>query len=227
MEIALHTGDRLVQTESPDADDRAAGVMRLDRKPRGSILVAITDQWIKAKWVEKFGYMMHPAKREMWPTMPYRDAIIADWKHGWYQAWHDMARLGLLTSAEAWSVIFRLGVPDLGKDPSGTLDITDCWMWTPTEKKLFLIGRTDHDGETVNLQQASVHQHGESKAIGPRYRIDYRTDLGLSAEDVQRAEDPATEVEPRRDLLWPKAAIRENFAASDVILPRIGGPDGR
>ena len=187
---------------------------RVYRKPRGAIIVAIPMSTTRFKGVEKIGRQMRPDDRHKW-SVPNRDAVVAAWNRGWYDAWHAMEIELTLTPEQAWQAIAASGLPDLGKDPLGTTAKEDTWFWTPTERQHYFVGMLDSEDGT--LCEKKHYMNGGQWEIGHQHRIDYRTDLGLSDGDKAEIENPNVQREPKLDDVWARTLVRENFQDSDLI----------
>ncbi len=208
MEIALRT--------EPDSVDILPATKtkpeRTIRRRRGDILVAIPMIQTRFKWVEKIGRLMSPALRHRW-TVPNRDAVLAKWNRGWFDAWYAMERERSLTPEQAWQVILNSGLPDLGKDPRGTTPRVDTWFWTKNERRIFLLGNLD--SEDVSLAERGHSMRDGVWEIGYRGRIDYRTGLGFSSSERVKIEDRNHLRDPKLDEVWSRGRVRKNFEDVD------------
>lgn len=206
MEVALWTTERI---DAPGLGNTAPY-----RKMRGSIVVAIPLAQIRRKWVEICGNMLSPRLRADWLGVRGAEALVANWQESWATAWRGMNDKKK-TPAQAWAEIAADHFPDLGNDPNGDVPLEDTWGWTTTERKLFCLGKiATEDGE---IAKKIRYTRNTVETLGYANTIDYRTELGLTQQQIDNIEDPRRIVHPDLSTTWAANKVEPTCDPGDVI----------
>lgn len=208
MEVALWTSQRI----EPQGES-------IYRKLRGSIVIAVTSDVIRRKWVEICGDLLRPAKRHDFTGVQQYGAITESWRTSWYNAWKDMES-GRVSPGTAWQAIVNDGLPDLGNDPHNQVPLVDTWGWSDWERKHFYLGKLTT--EDASIARKISYRHGGEVAHGNAYTIDYRNDLALSVAEIADVEDLNVKLDPDLYTAWPNCAVSPVCAVEDIIVPHGG-----
>ena len=188
------------------------------RKPRGAVVTGCTRAKIVAKWVEIVGDLLAPHKREQFRGFAYYNHIVSVWRPAWRDSWMAVDRLPTGTNEihkdfarwlGAWKEITADGtlLDALPRDPRGDVHVTDTWVWGSQERMLFFV--VSVASEDVHLLDNDEYEHGGTLYCGPRWRLDYEADLGLSAEDRNAIDDPARVFHPRLNHPVSRSLFRD------------------
>jgi hypothetical protein len=196
------------------------------RKPRGAVVTGKTRAHIVAKWVEIVGDLLAPYKRAQFTGFPYYDIIVAAWRQEWQDIWLAADRMATGTNEvikdtatweQAWSDMTADGtlLADLPDDPRGDVHVTATFVWGPGERSQFFIINTDTEDlallagiENTGAQHTPYEIDGVFYT-GPRWRVDYETDLALSPQTVADINDLEHVFHPRLNYQVSQAAFRD------------------
>jgi len=193
----------------------------LNRKPRytawrpvGSVVVALSDRIIRRKWIEIAADLVSPAKRDRFRHIPGWDALTKAWTPEVREAWLALRRGELGAADDAWfwaNHIVPTGIEkDLPLAPESAVRVCDTWLWSDHERRtFFIVANTDATDDEIEAM--SWHEERERdgrKVVSPAARIDYLTDIGLSADTLDKIADPDQVVHPRFDKPVAKAEAR-------------------
>ncbi len=193
-------------------------------RPKGGIVLGVTKERIRSKWVEIFGELLRPNKRHMYEGVPGFATIVSAWKPQWYNAWRDMANR-VINADEAWNQIVRDGIiEDMPSDPRGDVPVTDTWLWSShdgdrylCERKRFLILNLDH--EDAELPRKARHMDNGNIILGPAHKIDYEIDLGISQVSLIEINDSNKLFHPRLNYTVSFSVLKPLFDAKLEIKP--------
>ncbi len=187
-------------------------------RPKGGIIIGVTKERIRAKWVEIFGELLRPKKRHMYEGVPGFDTIVKAWQPQWRNIWRDMANR-VIDADEAWAQITQNGIiEDMPRDPRGDVSITDTWLWSShdsdrclCERKRFLILNLDY--EDAELPRKSRHMSDSGVILGPTHKIDYETDLEISSRSLNEINSSDVLFHPRFNYVISSLALKPLFDA--------------
>lgn len=204
MELAVWT--------QPDRIEKRNGSTY--RKLRGAVVVGITSQKIRAKWVELVADLIRPERRGgAYDFGPMTTSLQKAWSSDWYDAFRSMER-GDITPDQAWAAMSGK-LPELGKDPRGEVPITDTWLWGAGERKLFYLCKVDLEDEGV-AQKIDYMRAGQP-CNGYANTVDYANSLGMGAGDVLDIDNPNVVVQPKLNVTLAASKVVAVAAPGDVI----------
>ena len=121
-------------------------------RPVGSVIVAITRQRLRRKWLEIVCDLMRPDKRENYRNIPGYNRLCEAWSQELWDEWFELNRptkeypLGPLLQDEScaqkmWNErVVPLGLPsDLPFAPEADLRVCDTWLWSERERRNYFI----------------------------------------------------------------------------------------
>jgi len=230
-EIALRT------TEFLNADPRKKYVAY---RPVGSVSAAITDERIKAKWLEILCDFPRASKRDTYTNAPYPipgwDKILSAWSTrllgDYVDALVGPKRNTPAARAKFWAeVVEPLGLlADLPKDPTGLKPVYETWLWSGYERKaFFIVTNTDATEATVESWNGHIPLDKDGKevvwiedvastpvvSIVPKRMVAYASDIpDLSGETLADIANPEKIVQPRFDKPIPSSIVKAILFAS-------------
>ena len=162
-EIALRT------TEFLNADPRKKYVAY---RPVGSVVAAITDERIKAKWLEILCDFPRASKRESYAAVPGWKKILQAWSTKLLGDYVD-ALVGPKRNTKAardkfWTeTIEPLGLlVDLPKDPLGLRPVYETWLWSEHERKaFFIVTNTDASAAVADSWNGHIPLDKDGKEV--------------------------------------------------------------
>jgi len=228
MELLLRVHPRRRQRPDGSVSDR----------PRGSVVFGKCDAQRKAIWIAAAGYYFSPARRDHYTRSPFHRTLSDLWQPAYLNIYHhlkDVIELGNPSPAEwqtaidtAWADLTRDGRlrAALGRDSRGEVDVVESVPWGPGERRDCCIiraeERTAGRAECDALQEWHTYEDPASRVQvnSPRWRFDYRTDLGLTAREIAEIEDPHIVVDPRLLMVIPQSLARPVTALVAKAAPR-------
>lgn len=216
-EIALRTSEFLNRDS-----------LRFHWRPRGSVVVPVSDARIRRKWIEILCDYPSKAKRATYAgRIPGFDKVCAAWDTRLLGEWIEFYRSHRApfsegADAEFWTQFIEpLGVlPDLPLDPTGLRPVWQTWLWSDEERRRFFIVTATASTNSVESMYGFITlaedgtepkptfdakgvQNGWDKAgvvTTPKRRLDYEKDIaGLKPETILEINDPSVVVHPRFD----------------------------
>ena len=209
MELALSIDERIVEKQKYTL-----------YRPKGSVLVGMTNERIRRKWVEILGDLFAPYKREQYTKFPYYNQIVPMWNNAWKQAADEMFRRNI-TADEAWNIITQSGdiFGNLPLAPgASSTHVTDTWVWSQHERRIFYIVKADQAAAEASLAEGEIltevwfgkkeidsdgnlwNEHSQGKRFRvPAKMANYENNWNLPAISISRIHDLSHALDPDVD----------------------------
>ena len=158
------------------------------------VVVSISSQRIKHKWIEILGDLFTPEKRAAFQGFNYASSIEAIWNEEFRTVWRALDN-GEMSLGEAWAAIKLSGNVDGGLplDPSASTNVTNTWVWGQAEMRGYGLASVNDDllSETYVDSLTSVVEY--NRADGSiltvnKMKLDTSA-IGLSPEQIARYMD--------------------------------------
>lgn len=201
-------------------------------RPVGSVVVAMSDDRIKRKWIEIICDFPSAAKRASYDGLiPGFDKVLAAWSPTLLGEWVEHYRqqrnqFNKPADDAFWTEkIAPLHLlEDMPKDPLGLRPVYETWVWSEHERKsLYIVtaseststvegwnGRValDKDGNEITWAGDPPTPSAPVVSIVPRRRVNYKTDItGITSGELADVANPDVVVHPRFDKPIAKTAV--------------------
>lgn len=245
----MHEFQLRVSTEIQEAP----GVTRV--RHAGDVVFVATDRIKRDKWMEILCVMADPrprfdatgrrlpSHREIYEgaTTDIRQSLGRTWdlaKEHWeptlratWSEWQRMenlkergeAREALVTHLEGTGIRSALG-----KDPTGTVDLMDTWLWQGERKNSVIVvsDAVEESVATAMMATSLEIEAGKTMLRSVTY-VDWELDLGLTEAKKSRLRDPAEAVHPDFTVPLQATKFRNSVDARDVAAVRAALRAGR
>ena len=188
-------------------------------RPRGGVVSAFSDRWIRAKWIEIICDLLAPYKRQRFAHLPWAAPLAQSWTPQLRDAWRDWERGRWLLDGETqdardaafWTqwIEPRTPLDKMPKEPSGVRPIYEAVLWGSKDlmTTFAIVVEAPSDAvESMNGEEPRNEITGlvvpidaPRAVIVPRRWCDYPSVLGLSQETLDLIADPSVRVMPRYD----------------------------
>lgn len=170
-------------------------------RPTGSVIIAISHEAIRRKWLEIICDLVSPKKRDMFKKIPGWNYLVDHWTPELREKWLSVERLNNPVETEKMLIndVDRQLSSLLGKDPRQEKDLMGTWLWSEAERKRYFLSFVDDESEEVIGASAFTEVSvGENAVVlCPSKKIDFETALGLSQDSVNKIKDPGVIVHPK------------------------------
>ena len=191
--------------------------------PVGGVVEVFTPTRTRRKWIEIFADLMAPSKRGKFTHLPGYHAMVEAWSPSLLGQWVEWGR-AKAPESQFWSeVIVPLGVlKDMPNAPESTVPVYEAWLFSPMDRKQScIVTNSDASEATAATWSRKITDAAANKDAVPIIRpakiINFRTEIGLSAESLAKIDSPDTIVNPRFDK--PIASTKILTPTADAISP--------
>lgn len=192
----------------------------LSWRPVGSVIEVIDSLRLRYKWIEIVCDLARPEKRKMYTAIPGYQYLCDHWSKELWDAWWQADRQNAFSDQDFANGFWEENIDAqliglLGKDPRGEVNLTDTWLWSEYERKNWFIVVNNDEEDATKVRAWKGRQEtwdNEKLIIHPKTRIDYETNLSLSAESLSSINDKNIVVHPKFSSPVAKSVV----ATTDV-----------
>jgi len=160
-------------------------------KPIGSVVSVINYRRMRLKWIEIICDLARPEKRASYEGFPGWTYICQHWSRDKWEAWReeDVGKTLIKNMDTFWKTYCEESlISALGKDPRGQKNLTDTWLWSEHERKIFFIVVNEDEVDEVKVDNwqgvAEQFQNGDL-FITKKTRVKFQTDIPSISDKTQ------------------------------------------